>query len=970
MSAPVDTCPFDHFSQLEVPRLYRAGDTDAESGDSGVRPWCSQSRPLSLPEYVFVCGCGVPSMTKPGIRGFGQRRQWWLLGVAAVLAAAAFGVKGQAPLLSTGAAVALIGFLTAEVLPFLRKSAEQEDQVDKTVRKTVARRPVAGSMPKVASVTARQLGVHQPTIEVPYQRRDIEDEAAGVLATREPLLVLGESMAGKSCMCAHIIRTNYAGWRLTQPLPEGLPELLEGTQVTRMVVWLDDLERYLNVKALRPDWVDLLVAGGNIVVATMRATAHAAFEPVGNMRHAQLKALQRFTVKRLKGSPEETERLAAAMPDPAAAAGVSRYGLGAYLGGGSMAVNRYEDAHATHPLGRAMVHVAVDWHRIGLTDINTTRLTELAPAYILDRDVEVERPDQALSWAKDRVFEVVQLLEPAGPDVVQATDFMLDHLTREGAAIPELLWEAAVSGPLSTESAMAVALSAYAAGRGNDAGILWEAASESGDLDAAPLAAVNLGVLRKEQGDLKAAVAAFQLALGSGHNFAAPLAAANLGALRQEQGDLKAAAAAFQLAIDSGHNEAASVAALALGVLREEEGDPEAAATAYGLAIESGHADLAPLAAVAVGLLRKEEGDLKAAAAAYQLAIDSGHNDAAPKAAFNLGALRHGEGELKAAAAAFQLAIDSGHNDAAPKAAVELGLLREEEGDPEAAAAAFQLAIESGHADLAPEAAFSLGMLRHEEGELEAAAAAYQLAIESGHGDHAPKAAFNLGALRHGEGELKAAAAAYQLAIESGHNDAAPKAAVELGLLRQEEGELKAAAAAFQLAIESGHADSAPKAAVNLGTLREEEGDREGAVAAFELAIESGHADQAPKAAFNLGTLRQGEGDLEVAAATFQLVIESGHAVQAPKAAANLGVLRAEQGDLKAAAVAYQLAVDSGHEDAAPVAAFNLGRLRAEQGDLKAAAAAYQLAVESGHEYAAPLAAVNLGVLRAGQGIE
>lgn len=47
-------------------------------------------------------------------------------------------------------------------------------------------------------------------------------------------------------------------------------------------------------------------------------------------------------------------------------------------------------------------------------------------------------------------------------------------------------------------------------------------------------------------------------------------AALNLGVLREDQGDAKGAAAVYQLAIDSGHADAGPMEAVKLGVLRQK----------------------------------------------------------------------------------------------------------------------------------------------------------------------------------------------------------------------------------------------------------------------------------------------------------------------------------------------------------------------------------------------------------------
>ena len=73
-------------------------------------------------------------------------------------------------------------------------------------------------------------------------------------------------------------------------------------------------------------------------------------------------------------------------------------------------------------------------------------------------------------------------------------------------------------------------------------------------------------------GGCEGAKAAYRQAIDSGHADAAPLAAVGLGDLLREQGDAEGAKAAYQQAIDSGHADAALLAADSLGDLLREEG--------------------------------------------------------------------------------------------------------------------------------------------------------------------------------------------------------------------------------------------------------------------------------------------------------------------------------------------------------------------------------------------------------------
>jgi Flp pilus assembly protein TadD len=67
-------------------------------------------------------------------------------------------------------------------------------------------------------------------------------------------------------------------------------------------------------------------------------------------------------------------------------------------------------------------------------------------------------------------------------------------------------------------------------------------------------------LLLKEQADVDGARAAFQVAVDSGHPDAAPKAAVGLGLLLAKQGDVDGARAAYQLAVDSGHSDMAPMA--------------------------------------------------------------------------------------------------------------------------------------------------------------------------------------------------------------------------------------------------------------------------------------------------------------------------------------------------------------------------------------------------------------------------
>ncbi len=297
---------------------------------------------------------------------------------------------------------------------------------------------------------------------------------------------------------------------------------------------LDDLERYLNMAELRPDWVTVLTSGGAIVVAAMRGSEYDKFATTGDLRHPQVGALEQFSLVRLRDDdPGENARLAEAVPADQRAA-VRTVGLGAFLGGGPQARNRFDNNRDKHPLGCAYVRLAADWRRIGLTHITKPELEQLSPQYLPERlrHHPMETNDEALAWATATVDETVQLVQYGPDDTFTATDYILDHLTETSPSPSLAIWEAAVSSPAAPAGELfGVGVRAHHQGLTSVAIKAFRRCAASGDPDVAPLAATNLGILEREAGNLDAARTAYQQAITSGHPDIAPVAVRVLNAI-------------------------------------------------------------------------------------------------------------------------------------------------------------------------------------------------------------------------------------------------------------------------------------------------------------------------------------------------------------------------------------------------------------------------------------------------------
>ena len=234
--------------------------------------------------------------------------------------------------------------------------------------------------------------------------------------------------------------------------------------------------------------------------------------------------------------------------------------------------------------------------------------------------------EAALTWATRDVNPTVSLLQEESPGEFTVYDYALDVLSNQGEPIPVETWPTLVRHA-SAADLISLGYTAYAAYRQpNIAGKAWEQAANSDDPDVAPTAAVNLGLLLDEQGNIDGACVAFQKAIDSGHLQQAPKGAFNLGILLHEQGDVAGARAAYQKAIDSGHEEQSPKAAVNLGFLMKQQGDIDGACVAFQKAMDSGHSQQAPKGAFNLGILLHEQGDVAGARAAYQKVIDSDYS--------------------------------------------------------------------------------------------------------------------------------------------------------------------------------------------------------------------------------------------------------------------------------------------------------------------------------------------------------
>ncbi len=554
-------------------------------------------------------------------------------------------------------------------------------------RDVVAARP-AGAV-RVSEADPRRLGVHA-AITVPgmpeetppeYVPRDVDAAEFGVRARVAAaaeqggfVLLVGGSSVGKTRCAFEAVRALLPDWWLVHPAGPAEVAALAAAPSLRMVVWLDELQRYLDGEhGLTGGLVRVLLnaPAPMVIIGTLWPDRYAAYstlpKPGGADLHAQEReVLDLAAVIRIAAEFTETEQdlaRAAAARDRrlAVALEAAGYGLTQTLAAAPQLVARWQDAPATDPYAWAVLTAALDAARLGArAPLSVGFLRAAAPGYCTSQQ-QAEAPEgwfeQALAYATGKLHGAAAALSPTGVSMGQVlgytvADYLIQHANRERRheRVPASTWDAAIShirDPADTaqlaDSARRRLLYRYAIS------LYWPAANagfwpaeirladllaEHGDLDglgaradagdwyvAERLAAERLADLLAERGDLDG----LRARADAGDWYAAQ----RLADLLEQRGDLDGAEQILRARADAGHKEAAERLADLLadhGDLdglraRADAGDGIAAWRLIGLLAERGDLDGLraradagdPDAAFQLAVLLEERGDLDGA---------------------------------------------------------------------------------------------------------------------------------------------------------------------------------------------------------------------------------------------------------------------------------------------------------------------------------------------------------------------
>jgi len=720
---------------------------------------------------------------------------------------------------------------------------------------------------RVHQADPRRLGVHA-AISVPgvpderppeYVPRDADDGESGIRAKVRVaaqrggfVLLVGGSSVGKTRCAFEAVTALLPDWWLVHPAGAAEVTALARALPPRTVVWLDELQRYLDGEhGLAGEVVRALLTASDpaVIIGTIWPDRYAAFTAVPasggpDLRAREREVLDLAEVVRIDPEfslAEQGRSRAAAARDRrlAVALEAAGYGLTQTLAAAPQLVARWQDAKTADPYAWAVLTAALDAARLGArAPLSPGLLRAAAPGYCTSAQ-RAEAPEnwfeQALAYATGKLHGAAAALSPAGAGMGHIAgyvpaDYLIQHASRKRRyeRVPASTWDAVISHIRDPADAARLADSARNRLLYRYAIPLYSYAVDAGDGDAAR----RLADLLARCGDLDGAVHFLRLLADAGDRYAA-WRLADLLAERGDLDELRARAdtadrsAALKLA---GHGDLDG-AVQALRLLADADaGDWHAAWRLADLLAERG--DLDELRA------RADAGDEPAAERLVErgdldeLRARAGAGDGC--AAGRLAGLLAGHGDLDELRARTE--AGDGY------AALELARLLAEGGDLDGAAQILRKQADAGDGY----AAGRLAGLLAGRGDLDGAAQILRKQADTGDG----YAAVELARLLAGHGDLDGAAQI--LRKQAGANDM--YAPLDLADLLAGHGDLDGAAQILRIQVDAGDPGDV-YVAERLVDLLASRGDLD------ELRVRADAGDE--HAAERLARVLAGRGDLD-----------------------------------------------------------------------------------------------------------
>jgi hypothetical protein len=424
---------------------------------------------------------------------------------------------------------------------------------------------------RVRDARPRLLGVHAairvddaPTELPAYVPRDLDADLRAALTAAAGhgglVLLVGRSSVGKTRALFEAVRAVVPEWWLVHPADAGEVAGFAGAPTPRTVVWLDELQRYLD-GGLSAAVVRGLITARVLLAATLWPHEYGA-----------------RTVPRLPGQPDaysnDRELLGFAhvidVPDGFSAAERRRAevlatdpririaldspdaGFTQVLAAGPELVRWWESAPDRY--GQAVITAALDARRVGTqAPLSPALLAAAAPAYLTSAEQATAPPDwldRAIGYAITQLHGATATLSPvpAGMSRVAGytvADYLHQHArrVRRTVQLPDRAWQALVDHH-DPDDAIRLGDSAARRGRYRFAEALYRRAADEGDRRGV-LGLIDLLADRNQTGRLRRLAAAGD-----------PYAAARLADLLAEQGRAEDALAVFRALADAGDQDA------------------------------------------------------------------------------------------------------------------------------------------------------------------------------------------------------------------------------------------------------------------------------------------------------------------------------------------------------------------------------------------------------------------------------
>lgn len=493
--------------------------------------------------------------------------------------------------------------------------------------------PPTNTWPKVENKAPQSIGVH-PVRQgeglsplPPYVPRDVDAELRS--RVREAgrsggfVLVTGPSSVGKSRTAFEAVRAELPGHRFLAPAEDddlaGLPELARTFKLRQgLVLWLDDLNRYLYRNALDLTLLDRLIEARVAVIATINDKRFKdLLDKTGSSDGAGrlIRATTPVSIGRVWTADEigrvaetDDERLTAALQAQGTEARVSEH-----LVAGPQVLWEWrlarEPGEDHHPRGHALVAAALDLSEAGIIRAMPAETLEGLHHLYLDEDAEPEPWEEAWRWARELRHGVARLLvqDETDPNAWHPYHYLLETAHRpDEEKVPESVWDAALPLLDDLPDRFFYGFAALTEGR---EGHFTEALRPSIE-EAGPLLSITYRALGFDE----AADRAWDLAveMDPGRSLY------ELGSLMLAvEGPDEEAVDLLRSAVEQGESKALGM----IGYALEKRGEHEKAEHWYCAGAEAGD----PRAMVSMGILLQTSGHEEAASRWFGRAAESGH---------------------------------------------------------------------------------------------------------------------------------------------------------------------------------------------------------------------------------------------------------------------------------------------------------------------------------------------------------